>query len=123
MGRMICPLQIVCFDFDSRLYIQRSEVRHSFPMGRIVLTEDDVRFIRSEFNKKTYDARGAYLQGVLVFARSFNVSRKTIQDVIHFRTWKKVPTRSVIELEEDPGLTLSVLELEKLDPFDGICLD
>jgi len=83
-------------------------------MGKKLLTESDVRFIRSEFEKNTYAERSSYLQGVRVFARSFNVSRKAIVDVIRGRTWKTVQAD---ELEEDPALTRSVIELEKLDPF------
>ena len=84
------------------------------------LTEDDVRLIRSEFMKNSHIGNVAYSQAVRVFAEKFNVTRTAIYDVIRFRTWKTVPANA---LEEDPGLTRSLLELEKLDPFDGIFLE
>jgi len=84
------------------------------------LTKDNVGLIRSEFMKNKYYTKGSYLQAVRLYAKAFNVSRKTIQDVINFRSWKHVP---VYELEEDPALTRSVLELEKLDPWSLVWFD
>jgi len=87
-------------------------------MTRSILTEDNVRFIRRayETDRKLHASYGLFLRRT---ANEFNVSPKTIRDVIVFRTWKHVAFPIT---DEEAGLAESVAELKALDPF-GVWLD
>lgn len=48
------------------------------------LTEDDVRYIRSVYNKRDKEF------GAVALAKKFNVDRTTIHDIIRKKTWREV---------------------------------